>query len=229
MINLYKPNKKNTGAALSFDAANAQTKDRKMLAHSNGSVYVTMAKQSGWDDQKRIGYFRDSYKDDSKNVRVILGDHEIAEILQCFRDKRAVNDVQIDYTDRDSVLESSKKATFFHRSKAGDKVIKLYPAKKNCSDGSFVFGVSDITNKIHIGIILTSNEARMIEEALTALLQKYYSSQIDSSLAYSVKNQGNKNSQKSTPKKEESSDEDEFAEDDPESGSELEDDEDVPF
>jgi hypothetical protein len=191
MISLYKPNSKNTGAALSISAGNAQTKDRKNLPYVSGSVFLKIAKQCGWDEDSRTGFFKDSFSNKDSNISVLLGTNEIAEILQCFRDKRAINNVQGDYSNRDSILNSTKKASFFHRTKNGDKSIKLYPAKEGCSDGSFVFGVSDITNKVNIGMILSSSEVRMMEEAFQTLLFKYYSREIDEAVAYFTKNQNN--------------------------------------
>jgi hypothetical protein len=204
-----------------------------MLPFPNGSVFLTIAKQAGWNNESRTGYFKESFQDKKSHIVLMLGSHEIAEILQCFREKRAINNVEVDYSSRDSVLDSTKKASFFHRSQNGDKSLKLYPSKENCSDGAFVLGVSDITNRINIGMILTSSEARMIEEALSALLQKMFFHEIDDSIAYSVKNQGNGKSKNGSSKKspkEDPMEEDEFADTDDGTGSELEDDEeDMPF
>lgn len=231
MLTLFKPNKKNTGSALTISAANAQTKDGKTLPYSNGTVFVKLVKQEGWNDEKGNGFFKNNFKNKDGHIMIALGPQEVAEILQCIREKRCINGKEVDYSSRDSITKSTseKYAHFFHRGADGNKTLKFFPAKENCSDGNFALSVGDITNRMNIGIYLTSAEARMIEEAFVVLLQKYFSHEIDSTLSYFTKNQMNKNSQKSAPRKEKSPDEDEFAEDDPELGSELEDDDDMPF
>jgi hypothetical protein len=235
MVTLFKPNKKNTGAALFLSALNARTKDGVVLPRVSGNVMFKIVKQEGWNDKTHNGYFKGNMKRKDASVMVSLGLNEIAEVLQCFREKRCIGNKKIDYSNKDSISKSSseKYANFFHRGDDGDKSFRLYPRYEGCSDGSFVLAISDITNKVSVGMALTSSESRLIEEALISLLNKYYSTEIDSSISYFSKNQGNNKSKDDSSKKspkEEPTDEDEFADTDDGTGSELEDDEeDMPF
>lgn len=234
MINLYKPNSKNSGAALSIKVANAENKEGKKLAYASGSVFLKIIKQDGWDDNKKRGYFKNNVENKDGNISVILNINEVCEILQCFKYGRAIYNAEIDYSDRKSESESAKKASFFHKTSKGSKSIRLYPKYENFKRGSFAFGVNDITNKNSIGIILESGEVRLIEEFLSAVVRKHFDQRIDADLVYFTKNQASGESKKtaSTEKKQsrqEDENEDEFADTGSDNGSELEDDDDMPF
>ena len=200
MIRLYKPNKYNTGSALTISPVNRNFMKegrRVTLPDASGGVFVQLTKQASWDEAKNQGYFKDSFDDKTKNITLMLNENEVAEILSCIREKRAIKHVLIDYTDKETIKKTSYDANFYHKTPNSQKSLKFYPKRKDCELGEFTLQLLDIGDKNYVAITLSASEVRLLEEALTAVLRAHFDSQIQSSLASSVKN-SNTNRQSGT-------------------------------
>jgi len=191
MIKLYKPNKYNSGSALSINPVNRSfMKDgrRVTLPDASGGVFVQLTKQSSWDEENNKGYFKDSFEDKTKNITLMLNENEVAEILSCIREKRAIKHIKIDYTDKDSVMKTSYDANFYHKTPSSQKSLKFYPKHENCKFGQFTLQLLDIGDKNYVAMTLEASEVMLLEKALEAVLHAHFDSQIQASLASSVKN-----------------------------------------
>jgi len=161
---------------------------RVTLPDVSGGVFVQLTKQASWDEAKKQGYFKDSFEDKTKNITLMLNEGEVAEILSCIREKRAIKHVQIDYTDKETVKKTSYDANFFHKTSYSQKSLKFYPKRKDCEFGEFTLQLLDIGDKNYVAITLSAGEVRLLEEALTGVLRAHFDSQIQSALASNVKN-----------------------------------------
>jgi len=76
MIQFYKPNAKNTGAACSF-WYNPQQK----------AFWASIIRQASWDAKNRSGSFQKNKNIQEKNVKVKLNVNEIGGILDCLENE----------------------------------------------------------------------------------------------------------------------------------------------
>lgn len=194
MITFYKPNKKNTGAAFHLYPANKNDKDGNNLPELSGGAFIKLTKQHSWNEEKGRGYFKESYEDKTKNIILMVNEGEISELISCIREKRALNHVEINYSSFESIQDSSKKASLFHKTPTTNKTLRFYPRYENCKKGEFVFALSDFGANIHIGIVLSSSEVMLLEQSFVAILQSYFQKEAEKAVVYRVKNGNNKNS-----------------------------------
>jgi hypothetical protein len=81
-LNFYKPNKSNTGTALSFNVVSRQTKE----APENGlDLYVSFVKQASWNESTRKGSFSENAKNPEKTASLKLNETEAATIIRAVR------------------------------------------------------------------------------------------------------------------------------------------------
>lgn len=72
MIQIYKPNAKNTGYGFSFQLG----KDKYSY-----SLYINAIAQSSYDKQKRQGYFEGNKDNPDKNISVKFNEFELGEMI----------------------------------------------------------------------------------------------------------------------------------------------------
>lgn len=187
MITLYKPNKKNTGAVFQFYPANKTDRNGNNYPELNGGAFIRLTKQHSWDDKRKNGRFKENFEDKSKNIILMINQVEIAELISCIREKRAINHAEIDYSSFDTIKDTSKDAVLFHKTPTTNKTLKFYPRYQNCDKGDFVFSLSDLGANIHIGIVLNAAETSLLEEALVSILQSYFRAEAERAVVNRVK------------------------------------------
>lgn len=80
-LKFYKPNKSNTGTALSFNVVQRQKEgDEKGL-----DLYVSFVKQASWNEQSRKGSFAENAKNPEKTASLKLNETEAATIIRAVR------------------------------------------------------------------------------------------------------------------------------------------------
>lgn len=94
MLHIYHPNKSIKGFACSF-----------WISNRDNSLFATLIKQSGWDNENQNGLFKGSMNDPSKKVNIKLSSIEACAILDCI-------DKNIPFTTFHSNDESPKSISF---------------------------------------------------------------------------------------------------------------------
>jgi hypothetical protein len=75
MIQLYKPNSKNTGCAFGFQRGLSMGKNPEPC------VYVTGIKQFSWDDKTKTGSFSKNQENPDKKCQIKLDEKELAGLI----------------------------------------------------------------------------------------------------------------------------------------------------
>jgi hypothetical protein len=148
-IHIYHPNKRSTGFATSF-----------WYSDRDDSFFATLLKQSGWDEARQNGVFKDSKNDPLKKVNIKLSPTEIAGILDC--------------------IERNRPFSGFHDADESPKQIKFEPWITDGNTKGYSFSVtvksksdSAFSNPFYIG--LTFAEARLVREFLIYSLHRHFS------------------------------------------------------
>lgn len=157
-IHIYHPSKSVKGFACSFWAA------------KDGNLFLTILKQSGWDEKTQTGTFKNSVNDPSKMTNVKLSMIEAAAIIDS--------------------IEKSRPFSTFHKSEDANKGISFVPwmytpvadeddkVKPIPVHKGFSLTVSvsskdnSVKNSFYIG--LTFPEARLVQEFLTNYLHSRF-------------------------------------------------------
>lgn len=154
MVQIYHPNKNNTGFACSFSQSD---KDKV--------IYASLLKQSGWDPNRRIGVFKDSKNDPFKNVNIKLELVEVAGILDCIDRNRPLSTMH----DGEKQIKSIQFSPWMNKVQEGEK-----PTQKGYSFSITVTDKEDSTIKNSFYIGLTFAEARLVREFLIFSLRKTF-------------------------------------------------------
>ena len=77
-LNFYKPNRSNTGTAVSFNTVDK--KEEKGI-----DLYVSFIKQAGWNDQTKKGSFSENAKNPEKTASLKFNEAEAASIIRAVR------------------------------------------------------------------------------------------------------------------------------------------------
>lgn len=122
-LQIYKPNSKNTGCAISFQIS--------QKPNSDPQFYINCIAQHSWNDQAKTGSFAESRNNPSKTIAVKFNEFELGEIINAFQQK--------------SVYSS------FHSSESNKTQIKLAPYEKTKGSGEYAvkytaFGLSFTRN-----------------------------------------------------------------------------------
>jgi hypothetical protein len=91
---IYKPNSKNTGCAMSFSFAKSRGKY---------AFYANAIKQFSWDTQKKTGSFSQNSKNPEKSISCKFSPSELGEILSCVKNKTGWSSVHV-YNDNKTVI-----------------------------------------------------------------------------------------------------------------------------
>lgn len=153
-VQIYHPNKNNTGFACSFSQSD---KDK--------TIFATLIKQSSWDLNKKIGIFKDSKNDPKKNVNIKLELTEVAGILDCIDRNRPLSTMH----DGEKHIKSIQFSPWMNKVPEGEK-----PTQKGYSFSITVTDKEDSTSKNSFYIGLTFPEARLIREFLIFSLRKTF-------------------------------------------------------
>lgn len=148
-LHIYHPNRKVTGFAASF-----------WYSSKDNVIFATILKQSGWDETRQNGIFRDSMNDPNKKVNIKLSYVEAAAILDCIERNRPFSSFH------DS--EEYPKQISFTPWMGPDKVAKGYSFSVNVQNKQD----SSYKNSFYIG--LTFAEARLIREFIIFAIHRYF-------------------------------------------------------
>jgi hypothetical protein len=154
MIQIYHPNKNNTGFACSFSQSN-----------KDNTIYSTLIKQSGWDINKKIGIFKDSKNDPLKNVNIKLEQVEVGAILDCIDKNRPFSTMH----DGEKYIKSIQFIPWMNKVAEGEK-----STQKGYSFSITTTNKEDSTSKNSFYIGLTFAESRLIREFLIFSLRNAF-------------------------------------------------------
>lgn len=146
-LNFYKPNKSNTGTALSFNVSN-----KDQAKGEAPDLYVSFVKQAGWNDQSKKGSFSENAKNPEKTAALKLNQTEAASIIR-------------------SVRQSAKFSTV-HVYQGSTTSIMFGPYVKKSGDNAFSFSIKKGEQSFLIGFEL--GEAELIAQYLENYLRKSF-------------------------------------------------------
>lgn len=147
MIQLYKPNPKNTGSAFSFQLGQSK-KDKEPC------LYVNAIHQFSWNEKTRNGSFSENSKNPERTINVKFNEFEIGGFLRA--------------------IEKGVEYKTFHTFDDDKTSISFKPYDK--ADGTKAFSFSLIKNgSLKFGIGIELHEAYAIRAFLQFTLQSIYS------------------------------------------------------
>jgi hypothetical protein len=148
-LNFYKPNKSNTGTALSFNVVSRQTKE----APENGlDLYVSFVKQASWNESTRKGSFSENAKNPEKTASLKLNETEAATIIRAVR--------------------LGMKFSTVHAYQGSTTSIMFGPYQKKNGDNAFSFSIKKGEQSFLIGFEL--GEGELIAQFLENYLAKSF-------------------------------------------------------
>lgn len=148
-LQIYKPNSKNSGCAISFQIS--------QKPNNEPQFYVNCIAQHSWNEQTKSGSFSESRNDPSKTIAIKFNEFELGEIINAFQQKSSYST--------------------YHSSESNKTQIKLAPYEKTKGTGEYVvkytaFGLSFIRNGADtFKVPLEPGEAIR----LVAFINKFYS------------------------------------------------------
>lgn len=113
-LQLYKPNPKNTGCAMSFQISQKPDKEPQFFANC--------ILQHSWNSQNKTGSFSESRNDPSKTIALKFNEFELGEIVSSFQNKTAYST--------------------FHSNESTKTQIRLTPYEKTRGTGDFAVQVT---------------------------------------------------------------------------------------
>lgn len=119
MLTFYKPNKSNRGSLVNFKLA-AGKGDK--AEYKEGCVFVTMVKQTGWNEKLRTGSFKDG-----ESISVKLGLIELGEMI--------------------NVINKTVRFNAYHSSASGGTTINFSPWEDKETKEHTGFGLQVIREK----------------------------------------------------------------------------------
>lgn len=122
-LQIYKPNSKNTGCAISFQIS--------QKPNAEPQFYVNCIAQHSWNDQTKTGSFAESRNNPSKTIAIKFNEFELGEFINAFQKEIAYST--------------------FHSSESNKTQIKLAPYEKTKGSGEYAvkytaFGLSFTRN-----------------------------------------------------------------------------------
>jgi hypothetical protein len=148
-LQIYKPNPKNQGCAISFQIS--------QKPNNEPQFYVNCIAQHSWNDQTKTGSFAESRNNPSKTIAIKFNEFELGEMINAFQQKTSYS--------------------AFHSSESNKTQIKLAPYEKTKGTGEYAvkytaFGLSFTRNGADtFKVPLEPGEA----VRLIAFINKFYS------------------------------------------------------
>lgn len=153
MIQLYKPNSKNTGCAFSFNLGTTG-KDKEPC------VYMNAIMQHSWNDKTKNGSFGENAKNPDKTIIVKLNEFELGGFINAIEN----------YTDYNA----------FHSFEENKTTIQFKPYTKN--NGAKAFSLSVTKNSaLKFGVGIEVGEAYTIREFFKSVLARTFDFRISNS------------------------------------------------
>ena len=154
MIQFYKPNAKNTGAACSF-WYNPQQK----------AFWASIIRQASWDAKNRSGSFQKNKNIQEKNVKVKLNVNEIGGILDCLENSREF-----------TAYHNSPQSEHITR-------MKFAPYLKEDKHLGYIFMASkepkdDPSSKLNFSIALNFGESIVLRECFSFMMGSMFADKV---------------------------------------------------
>ena len=146
-LNFYKPNKSNTGTAVSFNVAPPKDANEKGL-----NLYVSFVKQAGWNDETRKGSFSENAKNPEKTAALKLNETEAASIIRAVR--------------------TGSKFSTVHAYQGSNTSIMFGPYQKKNGDNALSFSIKKGEQSFLIGFEL--GEGELIAQYMENYLRKVF-------------------------------------------------------
>lgn len=148
MVSLYKPNKKNSGAACSFSWSD---KDK--------AVYISMIKQHSWNEKTRNGSFKENVNNPKAKLFIKLSLAEVSGIINCTERRTEFSG----YHSSNQIVRFSLKPGFTE-----GKVFRglSFSVTRETKE--------DSTNKTSINVGFSPDDLVLIREFLRFCLAKYF-------------------------------------------------------
>jgi len=147
MIQLYKPNSKNTGNAFGFRMG---SKDKS----GEPCVYMTAIQQHSWSEKTRNGSFAENAKNPEKSISIKFNEIELAGFI--------------------NAIEQYGSFKAFHSYEDNSTAISLVPYQKKNGEKAFSFTVTrNSAQKFGIGVEMS--EAYLLREYFKFVLNTIFS------------------------------------------------------
>tara|TARA_R110002110_G_scaffold299540_1_gene513782 strand:+ start:976 stop:1530 length:555 start_codon:yes stop_codon:yes gene_type:complete len=162
-LQIYKPNKNNTGFAFSFSMG----EDRKS---GEPVLYVSAIAQYAWDDKKRLGSFIENKEKPEKNLSLKFNEFECGAIISCIKNRFEYNTFH--------KFEDNKTTIKFSPWDKSDKIQKFNPSTKKYDSSSQTvpaFGLSITKNgSTTFKLPLEPGEAECLSRFIDTILSRLY-------------------------------------------------------
>ena len=186
MIQIYKPNSKNTGSAFTFTKS-------KNLQNGSPALYFSAIAQHGWNDETKTGSFAGNAKDPSKTINVKISELEAGDFISAFNN-RYEHTAFHSYDGNNSTI----KATPWDKPV---KVSKYNPSSKKYEEGQInvpAFGITLSKGKGNtIKIALDPGEVENLKILLSSFisdsLEFKFNSNLSKSSSYNKQNKQEEN------------------------------------
>jgi hypothetical protein len=146
MIQLYKPNSKNTGCAFSFRLGTSGK-------YKEPCLYVNTIMQHSWDEKNKNGSFSENVKNPEKTAIIKLNEFEIGGLI--------------------NAIENYCEYKAFHSHETNKTAISFKPYEKNDGTKAFSFSITK-NSALKFGIGIEPSEAYAVREFCKMVLQKLY-------------------------------------------------------
>lgn len=174
-IQIYKPNKSNTGFAFSFYMGENQR-------DGSPSLFINAIAQHSWDDRKKLGSFSGSKDDPNKNISIKFNEFECGSIISSIENRYEWNTYHA-YEDNKTQIKLSPWDKVTTNTKINQKTKETYEEKVTIP----AFGIVITRNGNQVfKIPLEPGEAECIKMLCKTILSK-----VCSKSAYSKKEKTN--------------------------------------
>jgi hypothetical protein len=146
IVQIYKPNPRNTGCAFGCDIGSGNQKGEPY-------VYIRAVRQFSWDDKKKTGSFSQNSKNPEASISIKLNEVEIGGLIHA--------------------IEKYTEFKAYHSYQDNKTQISFKPWLREGRDNAFSFGiVRNSTSKFGIGVEMS--EAYCLLEFFRLALQELY-------------------------------------------------------
>ncbi len=169
-LQIYKPNKSNSGFAFSFYIG---------ADHKSGEpvLYVSAIAQHSWDFDKRIGSFSENKEIPEKNISVKFNEFECGAIVNCLKNRFEYNTFH--------KFEDNKTTIKFSPWDKASKIQKFNPTKKAYEENTQIlpaFGITITKNGNYtFKLPLEPGEVECLGVFIESILRRIYNHRIEKS------------------------------------------------
>jgi hypothetical protein len=171
MIQFYKPNGKNTGAACSF-----------WYSPQNGAFFASIIRQASWDAKSKTGSFQKNKDNPQKNVKIKLNINELGAILDCIENNREFSAFH-----NSPQAEHITKMKFAQYLKDDNQLGFIFMASKEPKDNP--------SEKANFSIALNYGESIALRQCLLFMIDSLFSDKVEA-----IKNKQKKSPKPTGPK-----------------------------